>query len=129
MQYGYTKKTPYSFSDAIAKVEVELAKEGFGILTEIDVQATMKKRLDADYEHYVILGACNPKFAHQALQEEKLVGLLLPCNVLVFEEQGEVSVAAILPTVAMSVVGSDKLLEVAKEVETKLKAVVDATAE
>lgn len=126
MKYGYTKETTLPFMEAVAKVRETLANEGFGILTEIDVKATMKKKLDVDYENYIILGACNPPFAHKALQVEKEVGLLLPCNVLAYEDDRKVFVSAILPTIGMSMVESDSLGSIAVEVEEKLKAAIDA---
>lgn len=125
MKYGYTKKTSLPFNEAVEKTKEELAKEGFGVLTEIDVKATMKKKLNLDYDNYLILGACNPQFAHQALQTEKEIGLLLPCNVIVYEDKKDIYVSAILPSSAMSVVENDKLEEISKEVENKLKKAID----
>lgn len=126
MQYGYTKQTTLSFSEAVEKVRETLAAEDFGVLTEIDVKETFKKKLDVDFDQYIILGACNPPFAHKALEAEKGIGLLLPCNVIVYEDEGTVHVAAILPTVAMQMVDNDSIKEIATEVEAKLKAAVDA---
>ncbi len=125
MDYGYKKQTDLSFEDAIVKVKEELKKEGFGVLTEIDVKDTMKKKIDIDYDNYIILGACNPAFAHKALQADKQIGLLLPCNVIVYEDGDIVVVSAIVPTVAMSVADIPELAEVAREVEDKLKKVID----
>lgn len=126
MKYGYSKKVPLPFEGAVEKVKEKLAEKGFGVLTEIDVKAVMKKKLDVDYNNYIILGACSPQFAHKALQEEKEIGLLLPCNVIVYEDNSEVYVSAILPSVAMSVVGNPKLAEISKEVEDVLKATIDS---
>jgi len=126
MQYGYSKKVSLSFGEAAAKIREELTKEGFGVLTEIDVKASMKKKLDVDFDNYVILGACNPQFALQALQEEKEIGLLLPCNVIVYEDNANVHVSAILPSSAMSVVENPKLAKISQEVEEKLKSVIDS---
>ncbi len=126
MNYGYKKQVSLSFADTVEKVKEELKKEGFGVLTEIDVKDTMKKKIDVDYNNYVILGACNPEFAHKALQADKQIGLLLPCNVIVYEEDDNVTVSAIVPTVAMSVADLPALAEVAHEVEDKLKRVVDS---
>ncbi len=125
MNYGYKRQIPLPFSDAVQKTKEELAKEGFGVLTEIDVKATLKKKLNADYENYLILGACNPPFAHEALRAEKDIGLLLPCNVIVYEDNGKVFAAAILPTVAMEAVKSSSLAGIAAQVEEKLKKVID----
>jgi len=125
MDYGYKKQTGLSFTDTVLKVKDELKKEGFGVLTEIDVKDTMKKKIDVDYDEYVILGACNPEFAHKALQVDKQIGLLLPCNVVVYKDNDSITVSAIVPTVAMSVANLPALSEVAREVEEKLKKVVD----
>lgn len=125
MDYGYKKQVSLPFEAAVEKVKTELAKEGFGILTEIDVQATLKKKLSVAYDRYVILGACNPPFAYQALQADKEIGLLLPCNVIIYEDDGKRFVSAILPTVAMGMVDNPSLADIAKQVEEKLKKVVD----
>ncbi len=123
--YGYKKKVLVSFEKAVEKTREELQKEGFGVLTEIDVRATLKKKLDVDYNNYIILGACNPPFAYQALQAEKDIGLLLPCNVIVYEQEGEIYVSAIVPTVAMSIVENEELRRIAAQIEQKLKQVID----
>jgi uncharacterized protein (DUF302 family) len=124
MNYGYKKQTDLSFEDAVAKTKEMLSKEGFGILTEIDVQATLKKKLGVEYGQYVILGACNPSLAYKALQTEKEIGLLLPCNVIVYEVAGSVFVATILPTAAMEMVKNAVLDDIAQEAEVKLKKAV-----
>lgn len=126
MEYGYKRKVGYGFDEAVQRTREELPKEGFGVLTEIDVKATLKKKLDVDYDNYVILGACNPPFAYQALQEEKDIGLLLPCNIIVYEDARETYVSAILPTAAMSIVENSDLGGTALQVEAKLKKVVDS---
>ena len=125
MKYGYKKEVTLPFTEAVLKTKDELSKEGFGILTEIDVKATLKKKLDVDYENYIILGACNPPFALEALRAEKDIGLLLPCNIIVYEENGKTFVSAILPTVAMEMVENTSLADIAKIVEEKLKKVID----
>ena len=125
MNYGYKRNVPLPFGEAVEKARSELSKEGFGILTEIDVKASLKEKLGLDYENYIILGACNPPFALKALQAEKDIGLLLPCNVVVYEEGGKVFVSAIRPTVAMQVVGNPSLADLGKMVEEKLVKVVD----
>jgi len=129
MNYGYKKQINLSFSETVDKARAELAKESFGILTEIDVKGTLKKKLDVDYDNYIILGACNPSFAYKVLQSEKDIGLLLPCNVIVYEDDGKVFISAILPTVAMGMVENQSLVDIAKSVEEKLKKVVDAVFE
>ncbi len=104
----------------------ELAKDGFGILTEIDVKATLKKKIGVDYDNYVILGACNPPFAYKALRAEKEIGLLMPCNVIVYEVAGKIFVSAILPSVAIGALDNLSLSDIAKEVEEKLKKAIDS---
>jgi uncharacterized protein (DUF302 family) len=125
MEYGYKRKVGMSYDNALKKLREELPGEGFGVLTEIDVKATLKKKLDVDFDKYIILGTCNPPFAYQALQAEKDIGLLLPCNIIVYEDAGEVYISAIVPTVAMSMVDNEKLSGVAVAVEAKLKKVID----
>jgi uncharacterized protein (DUF302 family) len=125
MEYGYGKQVGLSYEDAVKKTRDELQKEGFGVLTEIDVRATLKKKMDVDFGNYIILGACNPPFAFQALKAEREIGLLLPCNVIVYENGGATTVSAMLPTVAMNMVENENLREVAEQVEAKLKKVVD----
>ncbi|MAZ40844.1 hypothetical protein CL654_01905 [bacterium] len=125
MEYGYRKKINLSFEKAIEKARSELTKEGFGVLTEIDVRDTLKKKLDVEFDNYIILGACNPPFAHKSLLVEKEIGLLLPCNVIVYQNEDDVYVSAIVPSVAMNMVENKELKIIAQEVENKLKKVVD----
>jgi len=126
MKYGYTKEVAVDFALAIARVKEELMKEGFGTLFELNIADTLKKKLDVELGQYVILGACNPPFAYKALQAEPEIGLLLPCNVIVYEKGGVVSISAIVPSVAMGVVENNALADIALEVEMKLKRAVDA---
>ena len=126
MDYGYKKEVNADYETAIARTREELSKEGFGVLTEIDVKATLKKKLDVDFDRYIILGACNPPFAYQALQNERDIGLLLPCNVIVYEQDSKTYVSAIMPTVAMNMIENEALGKVAVEVEARLKKVVDS---
>ncbi len=126
MSYGYSKQIELTFEEAKEKTKEELSKEGFGVLTEIDVKATLKKKIDVDYDNYIILGACNPQFAHKALQAEKEIGLLLPCNVIIYENNDNVYVSAIVPSVAMGMVENPKLADISQEVEEKLKKVIDS---
>lgn len=125
MKYGYTKKIELNFDEAVEKVKQELAQEGFGVLTEIDVKKTLKKKLDVDFTDYIILGACNPEFAYKALQTEQEIGLLLPCNFIVYTKDGEVFVSGILPSSAMSMVENKEMEGISKEVEDKIKKVID----
>jgi uncharacterized protein (DUF302 family) len=126
MSYGFTRQVDLSFEQALDKATLELQKEGFGVLTEIDVQATMKKKLNVDRSKYKILGACNPPLAHQALSADPLIGLLLPCNVVVFEdERGKTVVSAIDAKAMMSVVNRPEVIPVAEEVNKKLKRVIE----
>jgi uncharacterized protein (DUF302 family) len=126
--YTYKKSAPLSYANTVAKVKEELKKEGFGVLTEIDVKQTLKAKLNVDFEDYIILGACNPPLAYQALTAERDIGVLLPCNVIVYVQDGKTFVSAVLPTVQLGKVGNPKLLPIAEQVEEKLKKVVDATA-
>jgi len=123
--YGYSRKVDLPFEQAIERVKVELQKEGFGILTEVDVKATLKKKLDVDFQSYVILGACNPPNAYKALQAEIEIGLMLPCNVIVYQKDGDVFVSAVLPTVAMGMINNESLEDIATNIEEKLKKCID----
>jgi uncharacterized protein (DUF302 family) len=126
MSYYFSKTLGTSFEEAVARVTEQLKKEGFGILTEIDVKETIKKKLNLDFRKYKILGACNPPFAHRALQVEDKIGTMLPCNVIVQEiSKGQVEVAAIDPVASMQAVQNPGLREVAAEVQGKLKRVID----
>jgi uncharacterized protein (DUF302 family) len=121
MSYHNSKTVSYSFDEAIEKVTTELKEKGFGILTEIDVQATLKKKLDVDFRKYKILGACNPPFAHKALSAEKNIGVLLPCNVVVQElEDGKVEVSMVNPMESMQAVENPALEEIASEVSSRM---------
>jgi len=126
MSYHNSKMVQYSFDEAITKVTEELKKEGFGILTEIDVKETLKKKLDVDFRKYKILGACNPTFAYKALQTEETLGVLLPCNVVVQEkENGKVQVSFVNPMESMQAVKNSALEEIAAEVSSKLQKVLE----
>jgi uncharacterized protein (DUF302 family) len=127
MDYHYSKIVPLDFDAAIAKVTEELKKEGFGILTEIDVQATLKKKLDVEFRPYRILGACNPHFAYQAFQTEDHIGVLMPCNVIV-QDRGanRTEVSAVNPMSSMQSVRNPSLGEVATEVTSRLRKVIDS---
>ncbi len=126
MSYYFTKKLNLSFDKAIAEVTEELKKEGFGILTDIDVKATLKKKLDVEFRKYRILGACNPPFAYKALQAEDKIGTMLPCNVIVQEiSDGQVEVTAIDPLASMQAVENPALKKIATEISNKLKTVID----
>ncbi|VAW94787.1 Uncharacterized conserved protein [hydrothermal vent metagenome] len=125
--YGFSTTFSGSFDDAITKVTDELQKEGFGVLTEINVKAVMKKKLDIDKRPYTILGACNPVLANQAITAEPDIGLLLPCNVLVREEEnGEINIAFMDPSAVLTLVEKDGIAELAVEVKTRLERVRDA---
>jgi uncharacterized protein (DUF302 family) len=125
MSYYFSKTIKASFEEAINRVTEELKKEGFGVLTEIDVKETLKKKLGVDFHPYKILGACNPPFAYQALQAEDKMGLMLPCNVIVQEiSKGMVEVAAINPVSAMKGIDNPKLAKIAEKVREKLSKVV-----
>jgi len=125
MNYYFNKEIMGSFDEVLGKVIASLKEEGFGILTEIDVKETLKKKLDVDFQKYKILGACNPSFAYKALQAEDKIGTMLPCNVIVQEiSEGQVEVAAVDPVASMKAIENPALLEIAKQVQEKLKNVV-----
>ncbi len=127
MSYYFSKTIQASFSEAIEQVTEALAKEGFGILTQIDVQATLKKKLDVDFKPYTILGACNPPFAYKALQAEEKVGTMLPCNVIVLEKSpGEVEVAAVDPLASMQAIQNPGLEGIAREIQSKLQSIIQS---
>ncbi|RLB64000.1 MAG: hypothetical protein DRH08_10300 [Deltaproteobacteria bacterium] len=127
MDYVFKRSLKISFEQAIDLVTDELKKEGFGILTEIDVKATLKKKLDVDFRNYRILGACNPSYAHKALLAEPWIGSMLPCNVIVQEfDDGSVEVGAVNPIASMQAVDNSDLGEVAVEIQAKLKKVIDS---
>ena len=127
---GYTLSTTTErpFADAVERVSAELNKDGFGVLCEIDVQATLKEKLDVDGEPYLILGACNPPLAHRALTAEPELGTLLPCNVIVYERDGVTHISAVDAERMLSLVDNDALAPVAAEVRTRLAAVVERAA-
>jgi uncharacterized protein (DUF302 family) len=126
MEYHITRTVNTSFEETLEKVEAALAEQGFGVLTEIDVAATLKKKLDVEFRPYRILGACNPKFAYQALQGEDKIGTLLPCNVVVQQKAGgAVEVSAMNPLVAMEMIPNPEIHKVAEEVTRRLRLVVD----
>jgi len=126
MSYYFNKTVEQNFEDTIEKVTEELKKEGFGVLTEIDVKATLKKKLDVDFRKYQILGACNPSFAHKALLSESKVGTMLPCNVVVQEnDEGKVEVSAVDPLASMQAIENPDLENVATEIRAKLQTVIN----
>jgi uncharacterized protein (DUF302 family) len=126
MTYHFAKEIELNFDDAITHVTEELQKEGFGVLTEIDVKVTLKKKLDVDFRNYRILGACNPPLAHQSLSAEPHIGLMLPCNVVVQEsENGKTLVSAIDPVASMQAIENNSLGGVAQQVRTKLQNVIE----
>ena len=122
--YDITTRTKLGYDDAIIKVKEELAKEGFGVLTEIDVKATLKIKLDYDFTDYIILGACNPPFAKKALDADMNIGLLLPCNVIVYKDGDETVVSAIKPKEMFKIVENKELTAIADEIEDRLKRVI-----
>ncbi len=122
--YGISVKLGIPYKQAVEAAKEALKAEGFGVLTEIDVKATLKKKLDVDFRKYIILGACNPSLAHKALQTEQNIGLLLPCNVIVYEDGGGSVVSAIVPMEAMAVVDNPELEPIAEQVSEKLRRVI-----
>lgn len=126
MAYYFNTVLDCTFDEAVARVTEELKNEGFGILSEIDVQAALKKKLNVDFRKYRILGACNPPFAYQALQVEEKIGTMLPCNVIVLEnDTGQVEVAAIDPIASMQAITNPQLQGIADQVQAKLKKIIE----
>lgn len=127
MKYYHEKTLKnISFNEAIEKVTDALKEEGFGILTEIDIKETLKKKLDEDFRPYKILGACNPPFAHKALLAEDKIGVMLPCNVIVQQTEKGIEIAAVDPVVSMQAVENKDLEGIAKEIQAKLRLVIDS---
>lgn len=127
--YGFQTTLNLPYETAVEKVTAALKEEGFGVLTEIDVKATLKQKLDADFRRYVILGACNPRLAHRALQTELNIGLLLPCNVIVYEEDDDQSTISIVdPITMLGVVANESLQPVADEARARLTRVIEQLA-
>jgi uncharacterized protein (DUF302 family) len=126
MNYGITKTIELSYEQAIEKVTEELKKEGFGVLTTIDVKETLKKKLDVDFQKYIILGACNPPFAYEALKAEEQIGLLLPCNFIIYEKEGKTFVSAFNPSVISSISNNEKLKEISVKLNEKINKVLDS---
>jgi uncharacterized protein (DUF302 family) len=123
--YGFTKELNRSFDEAIDVTTKQLQQEGFGVLTRIDIHNKIKEKLGIDFKKYVILGACNPPYAHKALLAEENIGLLLPCNVILYEKDDKTILSIIKPTVAMNMVDNDALRDIAETIESKLKRVFD----
>lgn len=126
MRYGISKEVSTGYDETVTRVTDELKKEGFGVLTTIDVSDTLKKKLNVDFPRYVILGACNPPFAHRALQAEEEIGLLLPCNVIVYEKKGKTRVSAFDPTAMTRIVDNPSMRELSAEVKARLERVIAA---
>jgi uncharacterized protein (DUF302 family) len=126
MSYGMTKTVALSYEKAIERVTEELKNEGFGVLTSIDVRETLKKKLDVDFHKYIILGACNPTFAYKGLQIEEQLGLLLPCNVIVFEKEGKTVVSVFDPMSMTRLVENEAMKPIAEDVAAKLQRVFQA---
>jgi uncharacterized protein (DUF302 family) len=125
-EYAFSAVLDTSYEDAVSMVTDALKEEGFGVLTEIDVKATLKKKLNADFRKYVILGACNPPYAHRTLQADLDVGLLLPCNLIVYEtDDRKAYVSALNPISALEIIKNDQIRKIAEEVSAKLKRVIE----
>ena len=126
MQYGFSKMVDMSYEQTLEKVTAELKKEGFGVLTSIDVKETLKQKINVDFKKYTILGACNPPIAHRALQEEEDLGLLLPCNVIVYEKDNKTQVSIFDPMVMTWIMENENMKPIATEVQEKLQRVLAA---
>lgn len=126
--YALSETTPLSFDEAVERVRTELADEGFGVLCEIDVQATLRKKLGVECDPYLILGACNPPLAHRALESEPELGVLLPCNVVVYVRDGQTHISAVAADEMLSIVGNEELAPIAAEVRERLGSVVARAA-
>ncbi len=126
MSYYYSRNIKLPFEKAIEAVTNALKAEGFGVLTQIDVKATLKQKLDVDFRNYIILGACNPEFAYKALQAEGQVGTMLPCNVVIQESEAGVEIAAVDPVASMQAIDNPKLSEIAGEIQQRLRRVVNS---
>ena len=126
MQYGFSKTVDMPYEQAIEKITAELKKEGFGVLTSIDVKETLKQKINVDFKKYAILGACNPPIAHRALQEEEELGLLLPCNVIVYEKENKTRISIFDPMVMTWIMENDNMKPIATEVQEKLQRVLKA---
>jgi len=126
MEYGFSKNVDLPFEQTLEKVTDELKKEGFGVLTSIDVKETLKKKINVDFNKYTILGACNPPLAHKALEEEEEIGLLLPCNIIVYEKNNKTKVSVFDPLIMTKIISNEKIKPVAVEVKEKLQRVLDA---
>ncbi len=124
MNYGYSKTIDLTYEAAIEKATEVLKENGFGVLTTIDVKETLKKKLDVDYDRYIILGACNPPFAYEALQAEESIGLLMPCNVVIHEKEGKINVSIFNPLLISQVSDNPKLAELAKALNEKIQIVL-----
>jgi uncharacterized protein (DUF302 family) len=125
MNYGITKTIELSYEKAIEKVTEELKKEGFGVLTTIDVKETLKKKLDVDFQKYIILGACNPPLAYEALKAEEQIGLLLPCNFIIYEKEGKTIVSAFNPAAIAAISNNKKLNELSAKLNEKIYKVIE----
>lgn len=128
IDYGFTKEVDVSVEEAIDTVCDELKKEGFGILTRIDAHEKFKEKLGIDFKKYVILGGCNPALAHKAILAEENIGLMLPCNVVVYEKDGKTVISVMKPTMAMEMIDNDELKQIAETVEEKLKKAFESIA-
>ncbi len=126
LNYGFIKEVEISLEEAVRKVTEELKKEGFGILTKIDVQDKFREKLGIEFKKYVILGACNPSSAHKAILSEENIGLMLPCNVIVYEKGNKTIISIIKPTVAMGMIDNEELREIAEKIEKKLGDVINS---
>jgi len=125
VDYGFVKEVENDFEAVVKKVEETLKQAGFGIITSIDIKEKFKEKLGIEFKKYMILGACNPAYAHKAIEAEENIGLMLPCNVIVYEKDDKVVIAAIRPSVAMQMIKNTELKKIAVEVEEQIKHVIE----
>ena len=126
MNYGFSKSVRMGYEETIEKVREELIKEGFGVLTSIDVKETMKNKINVDFKKYIILGACNPSLAHKALEADEELGLLLPCNIIVYEKENNTVVSVFNPLLMTEIMNKKELHSIAEQVKIKLERVLES---
>ncbi len=126
MQYSYTKEAQLDFNDLVVQLKNLLPEEGFGILTEINIQSLMKEKFGENYDNYMIFGVCNPHLAHKALQAEYEIGLMLPCKIIIYTKNTQTFISAIIPSVSTGIINNSKLKVITQKIDVKLKRIIDS---